>query len=122
RLMPARHIDNAEPPHTDACCAIRIKAFVVGPAMRDHAAHFAQSRRACPRVACEFKNPSDPAHLAFLRVWWRTMMRRIMIPAREWGTRAAGQLFARQLFEQSRNGKLARHCAHHCIPPAPLDK
>ena len=33
RLMPARHIDNAEPPHADADCAIRIKAFVVGTAM-----------------------------------------------------------------------------------------
>jgi len=52
----------------DAQRAIRIKALVVGTAMGDDAAHFAQGRGACPRVPSEFKNPSDPAHLAFLRV------------------------------------------------------
>jgi hypothetical protein len=69
RLMAARHIDDAEPPHADSCRAIRIKSFVVGSPMGDYAAHFAQSRGIRPRVPSEFKNPSDPAHLVFLRVW-----------------------------------------------------
>jgi hypothetical protein len=68
RLMPARDIDNAEPAHADARRAVGIEAFVVGPAMGDDAAHFAQSGRVGPRVASEFKNPSDPAHSVFLRV------------------------------------------------------
>ncbi len=68
RLMPARHIDNAEPAHADADRSVRIKALVVGPAMGNDAAHFAQSRGVRKRVPTEFKNSSDPAHLMFLRV------------------------------------------------------
>src|ERR1019366_4018018 len=32
------------------------------------------------------------------------------------------QGFARQLFKQGRDGKLARRCIHHCILLAPLEK
>ena len=85
RLMSARNIDNAEPSHADAQMAVRIKAFVVGPAMGDDAAHFAQSCGVCARVPSKFKNPSDSAHLVFLRVRGRA---------------------ARQRFEQWRNRKL----------------
>ncbi len=66
--MPAGDVDNAEPPHADSRRAIRIKAVVIGAAMGDYAAHFAQSPGACPRVASEFENPSNPAHLVLIRV------------------------------------------------------
>ncbi len=62
RLMSTRNVDNAEPPHADSDPAVRIKTFVVGPAMADYAAHFAQSSSVRPRVPSEFKNPSDAAH------------------------------------------------------------
>ena len=34
--------------------------------MSDDAAHLAQRSSACPRIATEFKNASDPAHLKVL--------------------------------------------------------
>src|ERR1019366_3665134 len=72
RLMSAGNVDNAEPPHADSDCPVRIKTVVVGPAMGDYAAHFAQSSGVRPRVSSEFKNPSDAAYLAFQRVGQRT--------------------------------------------------
>ncbi len=112
RLMTARNIDNAEPPHSDAHRAVGIKAVVVGSAMADHAAHFAQRRGVRPGVPSEFKNPSNPAHLVLLRV-----RRRIAIHS---SRRESG--VARQLFKQYRGGKLARRCGHQRILLAPLEK
>ena len=58
--MASGHIDDAEPAHADAGSAVGIKAFVVGSAMADHSAHFAQCRGVRPRVAFKFKTPAMP--------------------------------------------------------------
>ncbi len=73
-LVACLQVDNAEAAHADPGSAIGVEAVVVRPAMRHGMAHFAQRRRTGPRVAPEFKNAGDAAHLVFLRVrrsWMR---------------------------------------------------
>jgi hypothetical protein len=62
RLVPAGHVDDAEPAHADRDARADVAPFVVGPAMKDGAAHGAKSRVGQSRIAHLTGEPSDPAH------------------------------------------------------------